>query len=157
MSSYSINNIVATPPPGSIIAYFGTSDPFGWVICDGTLRSNADGRYNNLLTLSIGIGTVGGNYTPPDLRAMFLRGIGTNAASGLTTYSGPAAVKTSQLDAFKSHSHTFTHTGVSRGSSASYTVNDIQTSGGTNSVITTASGDTETRPVNIGVNWMLKL
>ena len=108
--------------------------------------------------MSIGTGINNGNYTPPDLSAMFLRGIGTNSRSGLTAYSGASIVGTAQLDDFKSHSHTFTHSGVSRGNSASYTINAIQTSGGTNTVVTTNTGGVvETRPVNIGVNWILKL
>jgi hypothetical protein len=152
--SYSINGIVSTSPPGSVIAYFASSDPAGWIICNGVTRTNGgDGRYNTLISLGIGTGTNNSNYTPPNLRAMFLRGTGTNG-----NYAGPN-ILAQQTDGIISHSHNFTYNDTSRGSSASDTVTSIQTSGGEKGVTTQnqANGLTETRPVNIGVNWIIKL
>ena len=82
--SHTINNIVSTPPTGSVIAYLGTSDPEGWVICDGVTRTNnGDGRYKNLNSLGIGSGGSGtSNYTPPNYKGSFLRGIGTSSVNG---------------------------------------------------------------------------
>ena len=150
--SYSINGIISGYSSGSIVAYFASTDPAGWVICDGVQRTNADGRYNNLINL--GIGTVAsGNYTPPNLRAMFLRGTGTNGS-----YTGPS-IGTQQADAFISHSHAFTYNDTSRGRDGNDTLTIIQTSGGEKGVTTQnqKDGSTETRPVNIGVNWIIKL
>jgi len=148
--SYSINNIIATPPTGSIGAYLGSSDPDGWIICNGIVRTNgADGRYNGLLLLNIGSGTTS-NYTPPNLQAMFLRGTGTNGS-----YSGPA-LNAQQTDTFKSHSHTlsntFTFRGDAAGSGSAPTTNWNATPSATST-----TGGTETRPVNIGVYWIIKL
>lgn len=159
--SFLIDSIVSTPPIGSIIAFFGATDPLGWVICDGSNRNNTQGIYNNLINLNIGVSiqdvlTNIYYYKPPDLRGMFLRGTGTNQTNGLTTYTGPN-IKSSQTDVFKSHSHTFTYNTVSRGSSASATVQSMDTNAYSNTVTTSGTGDSETRPVNIGVNWILKI
>jgi microcystin-dependent protein len=151
--SYSIQGIIATPPIGSIIAYFGSSDPPGWVICNGTVRTNgSDGRYSALLTMSIGSGTTG-SYTPPDLRGMFLRGTGTYGGSGI--YIGPS-LQTQQTDANKSHTHetenTFRFYGNAQGGGSADVV-----SWDTDNQATTSSGGDEARPVNIGVNYIIKL
>jgi microcystin-dependent protein len=103
------------PPVGFIISYLGTTDPDGWVICDGAQRGNSDGRYNKLLTLSIGTGTANGNYTPPDLKDRFLRqrntdsigNIGGTNSLTLTTENMPAhnhAITVNNRDV--PHSHT---------------------------------------------------
>jgi hypothetical protein len=114
--SYSINNIAATPPTGSIMAYLGSTDPVGWVICDGVARTNADSRFNGLAAMGIGSGGAGtANFTPPDLRGYFLRGsnLGTTTASTTAPMSLAPTIKTTQTDTFKSHNHTVsdhTHT-----------------------------------------------
>ena len=56
-------------PTGSMIAYAGTTDPVGWVICDGIVRTNnQDGKYNGISSMGIGFGGSGiSNYTPPNM------------------------------------------------------------------------------------------
>jgi len=148
--SYSINNIIATPPTGSIGAYLGSSDPDGWIICNGIVRTNgADGRYNGLLLLNIGSGTTS-NYTPPNLQAMFLRGTGTNGS-----YSGPA-LNAQQTDDIISHSHTIINTFVLFSTGKTGGSADVVSWNATPST-TSSTGSAETRPVNIGVNWIIKL
>ena len=92
------------------MAFLGTIDPSGWVICDGLdanngySRSNADGRYNNLIVAGIGTGTANsGNYTPPNYKGAFLRGIGNSGSR----YIGPTAVNISQSDMLRGHQHEF--------------------------------------------------
>ena len=62
-------NINSTNPTGSMIAYAGTTDPVGWVICDGIVRTNnQDGKYNSISSMGIGFGGSGvSNYTPPNM------------------------------------------------------------------------------------------
>jgi hypothetical protein len=107
-----------SPPPGSIIAYFGggnsagANDPDGWVIADGTARSDAaDGRYNYIANV-LKIGTISGtSYTPPDLRGAFLRGARREAVSGYGTYANNidnSAQPTPQTHATEVHAHTIT-------------------------------------------------
>ena len=72
--SYTINN---TFNPfafiGQIVAYGGTTDPPGWVICDGGTRVNTGGMYTNLA--NTGMGSIsGGNYIALDLRGHLICG-----------------------------------------------------------------------------------
>jgi microcystin-dependent protein len=95
---------------GSLTAYLGSSDPTGWVICDGIARTNnSDGKYNALAAMGIGTGGTGtSSYTPPDLRGAFLRGDGkgTAAATLSTGYGSYAAtLKSSQNDSMQTHTH----------------------------------------------------
>jgi len=151
-------------PTACIAAYMGTTDPNGWVIANGSTRTNgSNGQYNALITAGIGTGVANGNYTPPDLRAMFLRGIGTNGNTtvGGKTYSGPSSIGFNglsttngyQIDEFQKHKHSYDKTNATRATgndnfrgSDTYTPTD-----------TSAFGGNETRPVNIGINWIIKL
>ena len=69
-------------PPGTIIAFGGPSSaiPEGWLPCDGTTRSSS--TYPELFNV---IGSswgpfAGGQFTLPDLRGMFLRGVDTRTS-----------------------------------------------------------------------------
>jgi hypothetical protein len=42
----------------------GATDPSGWVICDGNLRSNATGIYNNLISMGLYSSNVSTSFTP---------------------------------------------------------------------------------------------
>jgi hypothetical protein len=42
------------PPPGSITAYLGNTEPDGWIIADGTGRSDVD-KYSRLTNMGIGV------------------------------------------------------------------------------------------------------
>ncbi len=90
------------PPPGSIVNYIGTSDPAGWIICDGVVRTSTDDRYEALSNL------LGGNknrITPPDLRSKFLRGNST-VISGIS--GGGSDTVTLTTANMPSHSHAIT-------------------------------------------------
>lgn len=66
-------------PPGTIVPYLGTTDPDGWVICDGIQRTN-DSKYDELISLSYG--TISGTYyIPINLQNTFLRGGTDNLGS----------------------------------------------------------------------------
>jgi len=105
---YYQNSYLATPPVGSIMEYLGTIDPDGWIICNGTARTNnQDGRYNALSSLGIGTGGSGtSNYTPPDLRGKF--SIGASSTYPLNTTQGNATVTLSEAN-LPSHSHGMEH------------------------------------------------
>jgi hypothetical protein len=176
----------AMHPPGALLSYVGSStdDPAGWVICNGSLRSNSDNRYNNLIGLGIGSGTTGGTYTPPNLNAAFLRGTGTDSTG---TYSGPS-LKAFQQQQIINHGHSIadhTHNTYSGNTYYAPIITNTNTIGSvttrfadlnlvnnyielnstntsstdvtSNSTVTTATGGTETRPYNYGVCWILKL
>lgn len=158
-------------PTGSIMPYIGTLAPIGWALCDGAALPT-DGSAVALIALV-------GNNTP-NLQGMFLRGTGTSPVNG---QAGPA-LKANQQDGLESHLHNAAHGhGITdpghahsismriRGnedgsnkwtlaSDASTTNTNPNTTGITINNFTgnTAyTGTTETRPVNYGVNYIIKL
>ena len=158
-------------PTGTIVAFAGqeANIPKGWVLCDGrTLTTIPDS--GNLVEL------IGNNV--PDLRGMFLRGTGISPVNG---QAGPALGET-QEDSFKqheiygatsvngNHSHGFyadTGAGGSpsgdmargvQGVGANFTANTLEAGGHDHSLNgESVGGDDETRPVNYGVNYIIKL
>jgi len=110
MSAFTFNgfngNSVATTPIGSILSYMGTSDPDGWIICNGVTRNDGgDGRYNNLITAKIGTGTINASYTPPNLLGRFLRG--SNSAVAVNTNGGNDSI-TLSTNEMPAHNHVIT-------------------------------------------------
>jgi hypothetical protein len=101
MSGFTINNVVAVSPVGSINGYLGNNDPPGWVIADGVQRDNTSGIYTNLYNL--GVGSVSTNYyTPPNYKGAFLRGTGNLSQD--SSFLGPA-LNTFQNMGVVSHTH----------------------------------------------------
>jgi len=92
-------------PSGSIIAYTGSTDPKGWMICDGRTISiqDHDALYAVISTQFGGDGVY--TFRLPDLRGSFLRGTGTNAA--YTEYAG-SSLNSIQTHATQVHHHQIT-------------------------------------------------
>ncbi|MEC5165715.1 microcystin-dependent protein [Flavobacterium sp. PL11] len=166
-------------PTGSIMPFIGTVAPNGWLLCDGSAIP--------INSVTTNLRTLLGATTTPDLRAMFLRGSGTGNGK-----SGPA-LKTTQLDDLKEHSHIinlFTNSNGSHnhdsgnGYNKVLTVDNKYTVSGTNNNNgsgeepnlvnskniasdgahthlvngnTYNTGGTETRPINYGVNYIIKI
>ena len=99
--SFTINAITANPPVGSLMKYFGTTDPSGWVICDGEERDNSTGLYNILISLGIGTSTTT-TYTPPNLKNKMLYG----SSNGVTQTTGGSSTVTLSDSNLPSHTHT---------------------------------------------------
>ena len=168
-------------PTGSIMPYIGTTAPNGWLLCNGTAIPSGI-IYDNLKALA------GANT--PDLRAMFLRGSGSQTA--YPDKVGPA-IKVVQQDDVKAHLHTVALTTTSAGAhyhflnrrsnsdSGAYDSGDSNlteesgvttnraiigqfstlTAGNHNHTVngsTDVNGSaTETRPINYGVNYIIKI
>jgi hypothetical protein len=164
-------------PTGAIMPYIGAVAPAGWVLCEGQNISSVAGSADlrNLI----------GNNAP-DLRGMFLRGAGTNDQDAYKDNVGPA-LRAHQDDGFKEHLHaagdlktdlTGAHThkvtfkvekdakgddgfkkyGVSNEDGLEDEETDKQ--GDHSHVVsgnTANTGVKETRPVNYGVNYIIKL
>ncbi|WP_209331807.1 phage tail protein [Lunatimonas salinarum] len=163
-------------PTGSIMPYIGDTAPQGWVLCHGQDISNVAGseRLRNLL----------GKATVPDLRGMFLRGTGQNQEYGK---EGPDLLQTQadMLGAHRheagadmeavggEHQHAIRSDGTPAltGNFRSV-VSYIRSNGGdmTNFFTqrdgahthpiegsTAETGGEETRPINTGVNYIIKL
>lgn len=162
-------------PTGTIVAYIGTTAPTGWLICDGSPIPNTP-YYANLKTM------LGNATTTPALQAMFLRGAGSGngkigpAVMGaqMDSFQSHNHVVNLNTSAEGAHNHrtnfynddynnsgngTPNGTGLIRDGGPSYTiptntVNDhIHNVNGN----TYTTGDTETRPINWGVNWIIKI
>ena len=160
-------------PTGAIMPFVGNTAPEGWLIANGdAIPAGAD--FDDLRAFF-----PSGNV--PDLRAMFLRGSGTNGV--YTGRSGPAT-NDNQLDENKSHTHN-TGTISIAGGAHSHSYNEVTgqafgnpgSSGGAdnlqfifiNSRQTTSNGHShtlsgntglqgsESRPINYGVTYIIKL
>jgi len=152
--------ITCNQPTGSIMAYLGDSDPSGWVIMDGGLRVNTDGKYNDLINMSIGRGTRNFNYTPPNYKAAFLRGAGKINFGG-NVYSGANNVDVSQNANLESHKHQVLSysAGLVYTPSVDYKyalINFNDNTGNVGNIRSKGSGN-ESYPYNYSVNWILKL
>ena len=102
MQCLGISQLVA---PGSIMSYIGNSDPEGWIICDGELRTATDNRYNALAAI---LGGTGNSITPPNLKSKFLYGSDNTASimSGGNIRTGGSSTVTLTKSNIPKHSHT---------------------------------------------------
>lgn len=164
-------------PTGSIMPFIGIVAPNGWLLCDGSAFTDNTSNANLKALL--------GSTTTPNLKGLFLRGIGA-APTGET---GPL-LKTVQQDDIASHLHTVnittTNDGLHNHTNGNYTQllqsnsydtgRDVDTTNGEPGIRTSAamlangnhshtvSGNTgnygsqsETRPINYGVNYIIKI
>jgi microcystin-dependent protein len=155
-------------PTGSIMPYVGTTAPTGWVLCKG---QNITSVANSAALIAL----VGN--TAPNLQGMFLRGTGQSVYGANST--GPS-LRQFQGDLNKSHDHSATsntagnHTHSEKGiitpghytSNASHwpipnsVLGETQTSAAGSHqhiIIVSPDGGSESRPVNYGVNYIIKL
>ena len=169
------------PPVGSIQMFAGSSAPEGWVLCDGTtLDSVANPKYAALfavISTTYG-GTGAASFKVPDCRGVFVRGAGSQTI-GAETYT--ATLGASQNDATavngltnSSHKHNLpakTRTqngtfaapyggagsvGVGYGEYWAADATILSNYQLSDSASVSLSGDTETRPANIALNYIIK-
>lgn len=152
-------SIQSITPPGVVLPFAGSSPPEGWLLCQGQPLNTT--TYAALFAaIGYTYGGFGANFNLPDTRGIFLRGIGTQTI-GSISYSTTLGSK--QNDQMQGHNHEYviqsledTGGGDARGSD-DYPLRAARTSvplnDGTN-------GDprygTETRPANIGINYIIK-
>jgi Phage Tail Collar Domain len=163
-------------PTGSIMPFIGTTAPKGWVLCEGQLLTSITPLPSVLIAM------IGNNA--PDLRGMFLRGAGGSLThvgpalkavqeDSLESHLHPVNIDTDTKGLHK-HGTTFYNDDFngSGGSAPSGLTKDSNINGNNNTTINTSetgdhkhnvSGNTlntgavETRPVNYGVNYIIKL
>jgi microcystin-dependent protein len=107
-SSFTYTGFSISAPVGTIVSYLGTTDPNGWIICDGQQRTGGAGRYKELfpiLNAAMGVtSNTQDSVTPPDLRSRVLYG---KAATGTTTsVTGGSATVTLNVNQMPVHKHT---------------------------------------------------
>lgn len=142
-------------PAGTVVAHWSEKVPDGWLLCDGSLVPEGP-RYDRLRAV------IGGNL--PDLRGLFLRGIGQNSNPAFR-YEGDAArgLWQFQQDEFKSHDHKFddytfsANAGYGGTAWGSAGASDLDNVPGSPFLHATAkTGGEETRPRNAAVYWIIK-
>ena len=157
----------ALVPAGTIHAYGGSTVPAGWLRCDGTLYNGS--TYPALYAaIGINFGGYSGYFNVPDLRGRFLRGWSNgsgrdpDAASRYGEYSGQTGgdkIGSIQGDQLKSHNHYRARTVVDANAdhwfdwySGRASTEDGHWAG----QHTESSGGSETRPINVSVNYIIK-
>jgi microcystin-dependent protein len=149
IDSYIYNSVI---PVGTILPFSGSSAPSGFLFTDGS-AVNRTGTYANLFSTigtTYGAGNLTTTFNIPDTRGIFLRGVGTNPSNG----SNVTTLGARQLDAFNSHTHTMNM--WNGNSSAAQNPFGTQSAVYQGTYTSNATGDTETRPANLGVNHIIK-
>lgn len=163
-------------PVGTILSFAGPLDnvPAGWLACDGqSYPIDLNNEYWDLYgTIGISWGGDSANFNVPDLRGLFLRGTDDMGTDMGTAGRDPDAslreelnpdgnngnnVGSMQADQFKSHSHSIryhryiddrNHSDAMLGSGDNHNHVYYQNSYST--------GGSETRPINVYVNYIIK-
>lgn len=158
-------------PSGAIMSYGGSNAPAGWLICDGAAISRT--LYANLFSAigtAFGTGDGSTTFNLPDMRGRFVRyddNMGNHGITGVT----PAGA--ASRDAGRAHGSAQTQTtaanglgGTAAGQTQAATTTPLNSgaaSGTTNIGHThsasalSVTGDSETRPINIALNAIIKV
>jgi phage-related tail fiber protein len=156
-------------PSGAVSAFAGTTAPTGWLLCDGSEVSRV--TYSTLFAAigtSCGSGNGSTTFNIPDYRGRFLRGVdgiaGNDPDKATRSAMKPGGATGNNVGSVQSHqvtSHRHGGPGVSginpadgRPTLAGHGVPTNET----NRVYWgTYEGGNETRPVNAGVNYIIKI
>lgn len=162
--SASAPNTQALNPTGAVIMFVGTTAPSGYLMCDGSAVSRT--TYSNLfgvISTAYGVGDGTTTFNLPDARGNFFRGVNAgsgrdpDASSRTATNGGNAgdSVGSSQGSQYASHSHTFSFStpGAVLAQATGTTIQQITS---TPTLNTGGSGGSETRPVNLYINFIVK-
>ena len=150
-------------PPGAITSYAGSSAPTGWLLCDGSAVSRT--TYADLFAvcgITYGAGNGSTTFNLPNLVGYFIRGLDIGGAVDPDSRT----LGSTQTDAFQGHRHSISHnankfaerdatTGGSdfaKKEHATISVTDPITDG----VNGTPRTESETRPVNMALNYIIK-
>ena len=178
------STLYADNPIGSIIPYGGTTAPSGWLICNGMAVSRT--TYADLfdaIGTTFGSGDGSTTFNIPDLRNRAVMGAGTNGAlgesqndttaknglSGATSsagghshsvlaYTGAKAAianiypKTVIGSNMESYTGSYVENAEYGGTSRAY----IKSAGDHTHPVSISSNDSETRPKNVRVNYIIK-
>ena len=161
MSSAIFTNIIvqkiSTIPAGAILYFAMASVPDGWLLCNGdTISRETYTDLFNALGTVYGAGDGETTFRLPDLRGLFIRGIGTNGTIGTAV---SAALGTQQTHQLLSHTHQYTNAAISTTnvqSGSGVTVRSTSSST-QNTGAASATHGTENRPHNIGMTACIKI
>lgn len=137
------NSLKLAVPVGSIMAYWGTKAPTGWVVCDGSEVDKLHGALRRHLQAATG------DYRTPDLRGEFLRGL--DGGRGLD--KGRSLSLEAQLEMVGPHTHQ-----VGNGSAQAHNAGHdcpVRNANPDPTIRTHANDGTENRPRNIAVLYIM--
>ena len=150
-------------PPGIVTSFAGSTAPTGWLMCNGQAVSRT--TYAALFAVTsttYGVGNGTTTFNVPDLVGYFVRGLDTVGAVD----ADARTLGSTQTDAFQGHKHSVTHnvhTGDEQLATGGTTVSDNDTgtitigSPTTDGSNGTPRTDSETRPVNKALNYLIKI
>jgi microcystin-dependent protein len=159
--AYWTQGVQGVVPAGAISMYGGTTAPTGYLLCNGASVLRSD--YPTLFAaISTAFGAADGtHFNVPDMRGIFPRGVDGGAGNDPDRASRTAAktggatgdnVGSAQADAFKAHIH---YAGSDSGVQSGPGSPELDSSANTHA--TTSTGGSETRPKNVGVNFIIKI
>lgn len=145
-----INQMV---PVGTVVtfAFAATNLPPGWLLCDGSKFDN--NTYPDLYQL------LGNSNILPDLRGYFLRGL--DPTGNIDPDGKSRSLLSVQADDLKQHQHTYARTAwfwnecQGGGYYLTPKVSGTDTDNFMTNQPTSNTGDVETRPKNVAVNYLI--
>jgi microcystin-dependent protein len=174
-------------PTGTVFSFAGSTAPSGWLVCDGAEYSQTTysslfavlgSTYNtqtNPTTNAAWATPTGGTFRVPDYRGIFLRSSGQASGQTAVTVGGHQnqstaknglGATTGEMSANASHSHKLSNANIggssylSRGGGniATYaTASEVESTNIDHTHVVTITGDSETRPINKGVIYIIKV
>lgn len=161
-----IDAFIANPPSapvGTIVMFGGAAAPTGWLLCDNSAISRT--TYSALfavISTTYGTGDGSTTFNVPDMRGIFPRGAGTSAK--LTNANGVAfagVLGQYQNDMMQGHVHEYGADAVNvtiQGAEMEVSVpEDDYTTGPLNDGVNgPPRTGAETRPANLGLNFIIK-
>ena len=160
-------------PTGVLLPFAGSSAPSGFLFCDGSAISRSTyAALFAVISTTYGAGDGSTTFNVPNTQGVFLRGAGSQVISSVT-YSTTAGTVQGQLTKLPTNAwttsdpgaHTHQYSSVSgTGTNAVPAQSatgapgplNIATGGSGAHTHTIGGGDAETRPANIGVNYIIK-
>lgn len=142
-------------PVGTVLPYFGTTAPQGWMLCNGAIINRT--TYSDLyavISTSCGSGNGTTTFHIPDLRGMFLRGVdgtaGNDPEKTTRTASNTGGNTGNAVGSYQSDAAKISAAGASQNQAGS---DLVRKSNGTS--FSNVHGS-ETRPINVYVNFIIK-
>lgn len=134
-------------PLGAITAYYGTTAPSGYLLCDG---SSFDATAYPALAVLLG-----DNHTP-DLREVTLKGIGENPNATDHVKAGGLTLGEYQDDRLQNHNHPIGVVGIAGGSYPTAPGNNYLFGDAVSTGTNTGRSGATTEVKSVGVNYIIK-
>lgn len=180
------SGVAVAAPTGTVVAFAGTSAPSGWLLCNGSAVSRTTySALFSAIGVAHGYGDNSTTFNIPDYRGRFLRGVDGSGGNDPDVSSRTAlstggntgnTVGSLQGHSFQththiqdSHNHLYIASTVGGGFGAAglagtspYNANTTQSVAATNQNAQATGSKSqatvnETRPVNVAVNYIIKI